>query len=109
MDVGVELAVLFKNGELPPKENPVEEAELDDDKLGKDGVVAVAVEGEHKEPKELIAAVVVVVVAGACEDENRGEPLLAPNGDEDVPNVPGTVDADDDDEDEAALPIPNVG
>ncbi|PPD73916.1 hypothetical protein GOBAR_DD29161 [Gossypium barbadense] len=184
VDAGVELAVLFKNGELPPKENPVEEAELDDDKLGKDGVVAVAVEGREKEkPEELdeeeaavkegaVVKVAVVVelsvlfpkdepprkenpvedekgevvvefeaeledmklekdgagaaaededeepkeleVAGAGEDENKVEPLLAPNGEDDDPtfsekqklkkgNVKNT-DAGDDDE--AGLPNP---
>ena len=36
---------------------------------------------EEDEPKEL------VVTAAAGEDENRGKPLLAPNGDEDVPNL----------------------
>ncbi|KAK8481826.1 hypothetical protein V6N11_008454 [Hibiscus sabdariffa] len=112
-------AVLFKNGEVPPKENPDEDAELE--KLGKDGVVTEVVEAEDKEePKELVAVVVAVAVAGACEDENRVEPLLAPNGDEDVPKnksrdnkeagfdkaAPETVAADDDDE--AALPKPKL-
>ena len=84
--IGVELSVLFGNGELPKKENPVEaengevvvefEAELDDMKLAIDGVVA-----EDEEPKELVIAV------GAGEDEIRVEPPLAPNMDGDAPTL----------------------
>ena len=37
--------------------------------------------GDDDEAKEL------GIVAGAGEGENRGEPLLAPNGDGDVPNL----------------------
>ncbi|PPR98633.1 hypothetical protein GOBAR_AA22026 [Gossypium barbadense] len=86
-----ELPLLEENGEPTEKGNPAApkgdvvaefEAELDENKPENDGVVTVvAVEADEDEDAKLKGLV-------ADEDENREEPLLAPNRDEDVPNPP---------------------